>query len=337
MKAKAGKQNSNGCQSPAEPMRSSITSSSSEVRIPDTDDSDLFSDSANSSDDEADMNKSQRQTGQNSSERVLRNSLTDAIRAASEHNILSPKSLRRKSRMETAMKRVKSKKTLSPVMGANGPRKPKRKRSKLVIKKGEKTKVKMTAMKSIKGIQKLIKPTAVFNQQRCVVENGAFKFLKIENLIAKKGRGRGKLQVQKVPDPVRTNQKESKDADDMSTKKKDDEAMLDAVMVYLKQSGWVYRSRRAQFQLSLNGSLLTVRRENMVKVVSNMHVEGDFDEFTAGKIEEELLLSGVARQIEVSAMVNNSLSHPQCNYGLMLDHEEIIDAAFDIKDGLHEG
>jgi hypothetical protein len=118
------------------------------------------------------------------------------------------------------------------------------------------------------------------------------------------------MRVHKVPDPtcpIRTNAKKSQDKSNQAK----DQSLLDCVGVYLKRLGWSERARRTQYQLNLNGSLLIIPRDRMLRIVTDMHIHGELDEFTAGRIEEELLISKVERQIQVSTMVKNSYQNAQ--------------------------
>ena len=329
-------------------------------QIPEHDDSDLFSDNEpDSSDDEADLYRNNQLRAQNRPPPTPAAAAAAAAavsKRAAEHESKPPdkeelKKFRREIKMRAALERVKNKESLPEMQMLVPPqaRQPRRKRSKVVLTDKNKTRGKLQARKSIWEKQKKTcgpASTVVFDQHRVVKEDGELQFVRIANLKRRPFSSSGKRRIRKEPDPPirQMVEAEAEVSTLTSTNDRGNNAVLQSMEMYLERLGWTHTKRKKQYKLTGDGFTIEIPRGRMLELVNKPSVgnsnsnskSNSMNEFTAGRIEEELLISTVERRIKESAMIADSF----VDLSEFLPFESTSplqnDIAFDIGDSYRE-
>ena len=279
--------------------------------LPESDDSDLFSDAhsePDSSDDEADLLRNRNHKRHANASPPPLSSRKRASKPLDE-NPQTLKKIRRECRMQTALQGIKDKKSLHepnskvtvPPLETQKPRlssrlqpSPRQNTSKCTPIKDTKTEKKRQATK-----QKRIpasKLSVVYDQHKVVEQDGEYEFVKVEGLLVNKGP---------YPPIPREMEIDNDDNDD------DSEAALNTMEPYLTRLGWTHPSRKAQYKLvGESGFAIKLPRARMLELLKELNVSvggGDApNEFTAGRIEENLLFTAVEKRIAEYTMMTES-------------------------------
>ena len=286
--------------------------------LPESDDSDLFSDAhsePDSSDDEADLLRNRNHKRHANASPPPLSSRKRASKPLDE-NPQTLKKIRRECRLQTALEGIKDNKSLHepnskvtvPPLETQQPRlssrlhqpSPRRKTSKYTPIKDTKTEKKRQATKQKR--MPASKLSVVYDQHKVVEQDGEYEFVKVEGLLVNKGPS------PPIPREMEMDNDDNDDDDDGH-----DEAALNTMEPYLTRLGWTHPWRKAQYKLvGEPGFAIKLPRARMLELVKELNVSvgaggGDApNEFTAGRIEENLLFTAVEKRIAEYAMMTES-------------------------------